>query len=98
MKLFVDVRGRLRSGWRFLIAAFWVAFSYYTVEALVGILGGNLQFYLAVGPPLTSFLLFGGFVLLARSVDEAEQPADYLGLGAANHPPSWFVGFLIGCG
>jgi len=96
MNVFVEDGGRLRSGWRFLLAALWVALSYYIVEALVRILGGNLQFYLAISPPLTCFLLFGGFVLLARSVDDADQPAEYLGLGAANHPPFWFVGALVG--
>jgi membrane protease YdiL (CAAX protease family) len=98
MNVFVEDGGRLRSGWRFLLAALWVALSYFLVEMLVRILGGNLQFYLAVAPPLTCFLLFGGFVLLARSVDDAEQPAEYLGLGAANHPSFWFVGALLGVG
>jgi hypothetical protein len=66
------------------------------VGILVSVLGVDLSGYLMIAPPVTCILLFGGFVLLARTVDQIDNAPAYLGLGKTNRPRLWLVGALIG--
>src|SRR4051812_34041877 len=65
-KIFVDEDGRLRSGWRFLIAFIVVVFSFTLSEGVGRALSKNVAIQNTVNRPISTLIMLVVFLLMGR--------------------------------
>jgi membrane protease YdiL (CAAX protease family) len=80
-KIFIGSDGRLRSGWRCLIAFVVVLGTLIGVEYFAAAVSHGVVAHNLITRPLTAIVLFLLFIPLAKRVDEVKHAAEYIGLG-----------------
>jgi hypothetical protein len=97
INVFIGADGRLRPGWRFLIAVIVVVAAYYASALIAASFAHNLATFESINRPLAALILFAVFLFFSRVLDEATDPATYLGLSPRSSSlKEWIAGFFCG--
>lgn len=92
--IFIDGSGRLRSGWRFLLALITVIGAFAVSETIASGVTKDATFRNVISRPVATAIMLVIFLWMARVLDHAPQAATYIGLGTER---PWAQHFLGGC-
>jgi membrane protease YdiL (CAAX protease family) len=96
MKIFVGEQGRLRSGWRFLLAAIAFLLTQWMAYAIAHKSGGSEYRFEAVFRPVSLVLVLAAFSFLEKFADSvAGNPLEAQGLTLRDPAPVQAVGGLV---
>ena len=95
--MFTGADGRLRSGWRFLLAVAAIVLATLVASTLAGSISRNVVVLNAISRPLSALLMFFLFWVLARYLDQVQDSSRHLGLALRS---GWIKEFAAGaiCG
>jgi hypothetical protein len=79
--LFIDREGRLRSGWRFLLAIITLFGAFFVTDVLGRSVSANIALQNMINRPVAAAIMFLVFLWMSRNLDHAPDPAEYIGLG-----------------
>jgi membrane protease YdiL (CAAX protease family) len=92
--LFIDEDGRLRSGWRFLLALVTLFAAFFISEIIAGEVTTNVAIRNVISRPIAALIMLSVFWMLAKGLDHAPKPSDYIGLGIDR---AWPIHLIMGC-
>jgi hypothetical protein len=92
--IFIDGEGRLRSGWRFLLALITLFAAFFIGEAVARGLSGNVAVRNMINRLVSAVIMLVVFLWMSRTLDHAADAATYVGLGV--HRP-WLRDLAAGC-
>jgi hypothetical protein len=78
--IFVGADGRVRSGWRFVLALVAIIVATLIASAFAAAISRNFVASIAISRPLSALLMFLSFWVLARALDRVKEPSRHLGL------------------
>jgi membrane protease YdiL (CAAX protease family) len=95
--LFISTDGKLRPGWRFVLAVIVVIAAFLAAGLIASSISRNIAIFETINRPLAAIFLFLVFFFFSRVLDEASRPADHLGLNP-RRPwlKEWFAGICCG--
>lgn len=93
--IFIDRDGRLRSGWRFLLAVITLFAAFLISEVVAGGFTKDAAIRNVISRPLAAAIMLAVFLWMAKLLDHAPRPAAYIGLGEDH---AWKRDLLGGCG
>ena len=93
--LFIDREGRLRSGWRFLIALVTLFAAFFVAEMLARGVSANVAIQNMITRPVAAAIMLAVFLWMSRVLDHAPDPAEYIGLGLGRRWGRDFGGGLL---
>ena len=95
--LFIDHEGRLRSGWRFLLALITLFGAFLISEIVAGGITANVGVRNMISRPLAAAIMLVVFLWMAKLVDHAPRPSTYIGLETRGAWPVYLlVGLVVG--
>lgn len=95
--VFIGGDGRLRTGWRFVLAVIVVIAAFLVAGLIASSISRNLAVFETINRPLSAIFLFIVFLFLSRVLDDAPHPAAHLGLDPRRHwLKEWFAGLFSG--
>lgn len=78
--IFIDRDGRLRSGWRFLLAAITLFTAFLISEVVAGGFTEDIAIRNVISRPVAAAIMLSVFLWMAKQLDHAPRPATYIGL------------------
>jgi hypothetical protein len=95
--LFIDYEGRLRSGWRFLLALITLFGAFLISEIVAGGITTDVAVRNMISRPLAAAIMLVVFLWMAKLVDHSPRPSTYIGLETTGAWPVYlFIGFVVG--
>ncbi len=79
--IFIDGSGRLRSGWRFLLAIITLFAAFFIGEAMARGLSGNVAVRNMINRCVSAAIMLVVFLWMSRALDHAADAPAYIGLG-----------------
>ena len=91
--VFIDHEGRLRSGWRFLLAFITLFGAFLISEIIAGGITRDVALRNMISRPVAALIMLVVFLWMAKLVDQTPQPSRYIGLEMSG---AWPVYLLVG--